>query len=103
MRVIVLNTGMLRHVAQLAETHDFNRQIDVTGVDPQGMHLVKPVLMFHQAVMPKPVDAPEWPPHHRCMVYMKMRGTDVPTIVVLDIPASVYDELPVIEMEGADK
>jgi hypothetical protein len=101
-KITVVNTGILRHIAQTADAYQFNRQIDVTGVDVEGLHVVQVVLPFHQPAMPKQ-DGPVWPEHHRCKVLMKMTGESAPNEVFVDIPVALFDTLPTINVDEEEK
>jgi hypothetical protein len=86
----VCNTKDLVNLCRRASRNGFNRQLDeafIKGVDPQGLHLVTVALPFHNmdsAVIP----------HHRCTLYLKVKGSTEPLEgLLLDVAVKDFDSL----------
>jgi len=80
----VINTRALLALAAWADRTDQNRQVDVDrltrDVDPEGVHLIRRVLLFHNG---EPVD--------RVSVFAKVTGEATPARFMLDIPHDLYE------------
>jgi len=93
------NTEDLLTLCHRAIRNRFNRQLnvaDIRTVDPDGIHLVSVALPFHN------LDNAAIP-HHRCTLYLKVKGSTEPLEgMLLDVAVKDFERLLDAERMLAD-
>lgn len=70
-----------------ATHYNFNRQVVasfIEAIDSEGFNIVTVLLPYHNG-------RDQETPHHRCRVLAKVKDSDVPQEMVIDIAESTYD------------
>lgn len=95
----VCNSQDLITLCHRAIACKFNRQVDVDQIkalDLDGLHLVSVLLPFHNLDHAAVA-------HHRCMLYIKVQGSNEPLDgLILDVAVSDFDRLTDAEKVLAD-
>jgi len=87
-------TEQLETLSQHAASLRLDRylSLDALGsLDPEGRHVVRVVTPNHQGPRGELVTT-----HHRCQVYVKMTGLNVPASAWLDVALVDWDALPTL-------
>jgi hypothetical protein len=89
----IISTGVLFELIANGVKHDFNRLLDsrkvAKVVDLDGMHILRRVIAFHEQYKPN-VD------HHRAQLLMKIKGTEEPEYVFIDISDKDWNQLSTV-------
>lgn len=107
----VCDTRTLTYLCEVAEAYGFNRRLRAgLGIDPDGTHLLALRLFDHQRRTPELSVAQRAevrrltghpyrgdPVHNRVQVLIKVRGSMTPQNGILDIPAAIWNQLPLVD------
>ena len=101
-QVKVASEDMLRNAHRRAVRKGYNRRMTteaINNLDPEGYNLLW-ILMLHEHAQGAVSE-----PHYRCHALLKMRDTEAPVHMVLDIPMADYDRWPTVAdvKDGADE
>lgn len=83
----IITARQLKTVIKTGALYGFNRQINpdfTKQIDPEGFNVVSVILPYHNG-------RDQETPHHRCTILAKVKDTDVPVELVIDIAESEYN------------
>jgi hypothetical protein len=83
----IITSSQLKTAIRTGSLYGFNRQINPDfskQIDSDGFHVVSVILPFHNG---RDLETP----HHRCSVLAKVKNTDEPVELVIDIAESEYN------------
>lgn len=80
-------------IARTAAARNYNRQLRTRDLDPEGWHVLSPVMIHRHA------QGEEVAPHMRVEAYMKFRDRDPgdPARGIMDIPMEYWEKLPTVD------
>lgn len=87
MKTKIITAGQLKTAIKTGALYGFNRQIQpefIKQLDTEGFNVVSVILPFHNG-------RDQQTPHHRCTVLAKVKNSDEPVELVIDIADSEYN------------
>ena len=83
----IITASQLKTAIRTGALYGFNRQANpdfLKQIDPEGFNVVSVILPYHNG-------RDQQTPHHRCSILVKVKNTDEPVDLIIDIAESEYN------------